>query len=163
AHVIVDTHGPRHDAPALVFEAGEVGRLDPFVIHELAAWTLALLARARMAAEPAVRPSWRAVAGGVRRLRAPAGGVVVPLVPIGRMTSKRTVTARVVVEEYVVVRDSGGHAERRPVIQTVIVIGPITRRIRVTLTNRGDMIFPMLVGRTTLGADFVVDAAAREL
>jgi hypothetical protein len=45
----------------------------------------------------------------------------------------------------------------------MIVLGPITRRVRVTLTNRGDMIFPMLVGRTTLGGDFVVDAAAREL
>jgi hypothetical protein len=33
----------------------------------------------------------------------------------------------------------------------------------VTLTNRGDMLFPMLIGRTALGAGVVVDPTRRYL
>jgi hypothetical protein len=35
--------------------------------------------------------------------------------------------------------------------------------VRISLTDRGDMLFPMLVGRSALGEDFVVDAAAKNL
>ena len=84
--------------------------------------------------------------------------------PIGRRSAHgRGARARVVVEEYVTVRDSGGHAERRPVIETTLVLGSMRRRIRVTLTDRGDMLFPMLVGRTALAEDFIVDPASRHL
>ncbi len=84
--------------------------------------------------------------------------------PTGRRpNSGKGRLTRVEVDEYVVVRDSGGHEERRPVITTTLSLGPITRRVRVSLTDRGDMLFPMLVGRTALGEDFVVDAAARNL
>ena len=41
--------------------------------------------------------------------------------------------------------------------------GRIERRITVTLTNRGDMLFPMLVGRTALGPGVVVDPSRRYL
>ena len=84
--------------------------------------------------------------------------------PIGRRPSggKGTV-ARVVVEEYVTVRDSGGHSERRPVIETTLVLGPLRRRVRISLTDRGDMLFPMLVGRTAVGDHFLVDASGRHL
>lgn len=76
-------------------------------------------------------------------------------VPTGE--SKRAVRARVEVIEQVLVRDSGGHAERRPVIETSLRIGERLRRIRVTLTDRGDMRFPMLVGRTALDARTRID------
>jgi hypothetical protein len=84
--------------------------------------------------------------------------------PTGRHpnTGKSRVT-RVEVEGWITVRDSGGHEERRPVITTTVTLGPISSRVRVSLTDRGDMLFPMLVGRTALGEDFVVDAAARNL
>jgi hypothetical protein len=68
----------------------------------------------------------------------------------------RTRSARVEVVEWTRVRDSGGHVERRPVIETVLELGPVERRVRVSLTDRGDMLFPMLIGRTALGADFRV-------
>jgi hypothetical protein len=71
--------------------------------------------------------------------------------------------ARVQVLEWVVVRDSGGHDERRPLIETTIVLGTTRWKIRVTLTDRGDMRFPMLVGRTALADHFVVDPTARDL
>ena len=70
---------------------------------------------------------------------------------------------RAAVRDFVVVRDTSGRTERRPVIETALKLGPIRRRIAVTLTNRGDMLFPMLVGRTALGPDVVVDPSRRYL
>jgi hypothetical protein len=67
------------------------------------------------------------------------------------------------VREHTLVRDSGGHAERRPVIETVLRLGTSERRVRVTLTSRGDMLFPMLVGRTALGPDVQVNPGRRFL
>jgi predicted deacylase len=70
---------------------------------------------------------------------------------------------RAAVRGYVTVRDTSGRLERRPVIETALRLGPLRRRIAVTLTNRGDMLFPMLIGRTALGAGVVVDPARRYL
>jgi hypothetical protein len=68
---------------------------------------------------------------------------------------------RVSVREFVAVRDTSGRLERRPVIETTLQLGPIRRRVRVTLTNRGDMAYPMLVGRTALAGFVVVDPSRR--
>jgi hypothetical protein len=81
--------------------------------------------------------------------------IVVPAGEGGR--TARTVKARVEVVEQAVVRDSGGHAEKRPVIETALRIGDRWRRVRVSLTDRGDMRFPMLVGRTALDARTRID------
>jgi len=70
---------------------------------------------------------------------------------------------RAAVREFASVRDTSGRTERRPVIETALKLGPIKRRIAVTLTNRGDMLFPMLIGRTALGPGVVVDPARRYL
>jgi len=70
---------------------------------------------------------------------------------------------RAAVRGYVVVRDTSGRMERRPVIETALHLGPLRKRIAVTLTNRGDMLFPMLIGRTALGTGVVVDPARRYL
>jgi len=75
----------------------------------------------------------------------------------------RPVVVRAAVREFASVRDTSGRTERRPVIETAIQLGPIRRRIAVTLTNRGDMLFPMLIGRTALGPGVVVDPARRYL
>ncbi len=79
----------------------------------------------------------------------------------GRRAAHTAVQA--VAREYVVVRESSGHSERRPVIETSLQLGAITRRIRLTLTDRADMLFPMLIGRTALGNDFSIDPARRYL
>ena len=70
---------------------------------------------------------------------------------------------RVQVREWARVKDTSGRTERRPVIETTLRIGPLERRIRLTLTDRGDMLYPMLVGRTALGNGVVVDPSQRRL
>jgi hypothetical protein len=77
--------------------------------------------------------------------------------------SRRRLIVRAPVKEQVTVRDTSGRQESRPVIETRLEMGPLRRRIRLTLTDRGDMQFPMLVGRTALGGAVVVDPGARDL
>ncbi|MEO6952495.1 MAG: RimK/LysX family protein [Polyangia bacterium] len=69
-------------------------------------------------------------------------------VPAGEHSAARK--ARVEIVEQAVVRDSGGHAEKRLVIETGLQLGARLRTVRVSLADRGDMRFPMLVGRTAL-------------
>ena len=55
------------------------------------------------------------------------------------------------------VRSSGGHLESRYVIVTDLTLGDKTWPIEVTLTNRRDMRFRMLLGRTALSGKALVD------
>jgi len=55
-----------------------------------------------------------------------------------------------------VVRDSGGHEERRYVIYTTLRIGDVKQKVEVTLTDRENMQFRMLIGRSAL-AGFLID------
>ena len=55
-----------------------------------------------------------------------------------------------VVKDFREVSDSGGHREMRYVIETEIILGEILRTIEVTLTNRDNMKFRMLLGRTAM-------------
>lgn len=55
------------------------------------------------------------------------------------------------------VRDTGGDQEDRPVVRTRVVCGPIDVEADVTLTQRTDMNFRMLLGRLTMDGACVVD------
>ncbi len=77
-----------------------------------------------------------------------------------RMRSKKLVTYEAKVVEFKKVRDSGGHEEIRPFIESTALIGSTTWRIRITLTNREKMNFRMLLGRTALAKRFVVDSGS---
>lgn len=57
------------------------------------------------------------------------------------------------------VTDSGGHSEERYFISTTISIGDLVRNVEVTLAQRTDMLFRMLLGRTALAPDIVVNPA----
>ena len=56
------------------------------------------------------------------------------------------------------VRSSSGHVQTRPVIITDITLDGATFPIELTLTNRDEMGFRLLVGRRALRRRFVVDA-----
>ena len=73
------------------------------------------------------------------------------------------VTARVRVLRHIRVTDSGGHPELRPLIETELALGPVRKRILLTLTDRSGMLFRMILGRKAVEGDFCVDAAAKYL
>lgn len=54
------------------------------------------------------------------------------------------------VKDFREVSDSGGHREQRYVIETEMLLGNLSRRIEMTLTNRDNMKFRMLLGRTAM-------------
>jgi hypothetical protein len=58
-----------------------------------------------------------------------------------------------------VVRDSGGHEELRYVIETPIAIGDQRFPVEVTLTDRDTMKFRVLLGRSGIDKQYVVDPA----
>ena len=55
------------------------------------------------------------------------------------------------------VTDSGGRASSRWFVRTKVALGSATFEAEINLTNRGDMLFPMLLGRTALRGRFRVD------
>lgn len=55
------------------------------------------------------------------------------------------------------VSDSGGHRERRYVIETPVRVAGVEWTIEVTLTRRDGMLFRMLLGRTGIAGRFLVD------
>ena len=69
--------------------------------------------------------------------------------------------ARVVAQRNVT--NSGGYVEQRFVIETRITIGLSTKIIEITLTRRKGMKFRMLLGRTALGADYIIDSSGSYL
>jgi hypothetical protein len=63
----------------------------------------------------------------------------------------------------VVVRNSGGQQEERPLIEAEVVLGPVRKRVLLTVTNRAAMRFRVILGRLALAGDFVVDVSRKYL
>ena len=55
------------------------------------------------------------------------------------------------------VKDSGGHVEKRYVIQTLVALGGMSWSINITLTNRDTMLFRMLLGRKAVEDRFLIN------
>ena len=62
-----------------------------------------------------------------------------------------------------VVSNSGGMREQRPLVETTLRLGPVVKRVRLTITNRSGMRFRMILGRKALEGDFVVDVSKKYL
>ena len=97
-------------------------------------------------------------------LRQTETGLVADLrLALSRKHPERVTIVSVPVLETVVVRSSTGMLEQRPLIETAIRLGPVTKRIQVTVTNRSCMLFRMIMGRKALEGDFVVDVSKKYL
>ena len=92
----------------------------------------------------------------------PGEGRVVELVlAVDRKAPDRQIRQRVPVLRTVVVRNSTGQRELRPVVETRVRIGPLTKVIRLTVTHRGPMRFSVILGRQALAGDCVVDVSRK--
>ena len=61
------------------------------------------------------------------------------------------------------IKSSNGKSEQRYVIKTPIKLGKLVWEIEITLTNRSDMSYLMLLGREGLDDKFLVDASSAYL
>src|SRR5690554_3384427 len=81
----------------------------------------------------------------------PAG---VKMVRFGIHPRQRDINTEVVctlpVKDERQITDSGGHREMRYVVETEVMLGARTWRVEMTLTNRDNMKFRMLLGRTAM-------------
>jgi len=55
------------------------------------------------------------------------------------------------------IKDSGGKVTIRPVIRTEIKIGKVVKQIELTLINRDEMGFRMLIGREAIKGQYLVN------
>jgi hypothetical protein len=62
-----------------------------------------------------------------------------------------------------VVRNTGGGSECRPVLDVLVRLGPVQKRIRLTVTNRTGLRHRMILGRQALAGGFVVDVSRKYL
>jgi hypothetical protein len=80
-----------------------------------------------------------------------------------RRRRDRLVVVQTPVLRMIAVRNSNGMREQRPLIETSIRLGPVTKRVRLTVTNRAGMCFRMILGRKALEGNFVVDVSQKYL
>lgn len=77
--------------------------------------------------------------------------------------SEKEITCVAPIVDQRIVRDSGGHAETRFVIETLVKVGKTSWPIEITLTSRDDMLFRMLLGRTAMNGRAMVDPSQKYL
>ena len=61
------------------------------------------------------------------------------------------------------IKDSGGHVESRFVIETTLLIGQSRWPLTLSLTDRGGMLFRMLIGRTALAGRVTISPGEKYL
>jgi hypothetical protein len=93
----------------------------------------------------------------------PDGQVVELSLALDRHRPKHTVKRTVPVLATVVVKCTGGLCESRPVIETRIRLGPVTKAVLFTLTDRSHMLTPLILGRQAIENEFVVDVSRKYL
>lgn len=82
--------------------------------------------------------------------------------PLQKRTDRECVCTAVVLDQRIVT-DSGGHKEKRYVIETTVILGDASWPIEITLTDRDTMRFRMLLGRTAIRDRYLVNPASSYL
>jgi hypothetical protein len=91
------------------------------------------------------------------------GRVADLVLALDRKAPGRQVRLRAPILGTIVVCNSAGQKELRPVVETRVRLGPIIKVIRLTVTNRAQMRFPVILGRQALAGDCVVDVSRKYL
>lgn len=78
---------------------------------------------------------------------------------LDRRHPDRLTAVRARVLRKVVVSNSNGLCEERPLIEAKISLGPVTKSVKLTVTNRSCMLFRMILGRKAIEGDFLVDVS----
>jgi hypothetical protein len=89
----------------------------------------------------------------------PRDGLPQLRVTLARYRSKVLIEKILPLLDEVAVTTSGGHRELRPVIATELLLGPLARVIRLTLTDRSALRSPMILGRSAFAGVLLVDAS----
>ncbi|NOT86359.1 MAG: ATP-dependent zinc protease [Methylococcaceae bacterium] len=74
-----------------------------------------------------------------------------------QLKTDRVIECHAKIKDRRLVSDSGGHKQRRYVIETPIIVGPLQFTAEITLTNRDSMRFRLLIGRTAMRGQFMVN------
>jgi hypothetical protein len=82
---------------------------------------------------------------------------------LDRRDPMRLTVVQTPVLQMVMVCNSSGIREQRPLVETCIRLGPVTKRVLMTVTNRAGMRFPVILGRKALEGDFVVNVSEKYL
>jgi hypothetical protein len=82
---------------------------------------------------------------------------------VGTTKNPKYIWGQAPLVDYRNVKNSGGKIEERPFIETTILIGGLTHKIILSVTNREKMKFPVLLGRSFLANKFLVDSGSKKL
>jgi hypothetical protein len=93
----------------------------------------------------------------------PAGLFVVMQLPLSHRHPQRQALVETPVLEMLHVRNSSGSYDCRPLVETLLQLGPVSKRIRLTVARRAGMCFRLLLGRKALEGDFIVDVSKKYL
>jgi hypothetical protein len=95
----------------------------------------------------------------VENLRELRGGQVRFDVPIAPGHPERRVTVHARVTRRGRVRSTSGELKPRVFVSVRIRLGPVERLVELGLVDRGQMQFPMLIGRSAIARAFLVDVS----
>jgi hypothetical protein len=93
----------------------------------------------------------------------PAGLRVFMRLLLSHRHPERQTLVEAPVLEMLDIRNSGGSCESRPVVETTLRLGPVSKRVRLTVARRAGMCFRLILGRKALEGDFVVDVSRKYL
>lgn len=71
----------------------------------------------------------------------------------------KVITCKALIDDIRNIKSSNGVSEQRFVIKTTASLGDLCWTIKISLTNRADMTYSMLLGREALGNKFYIDPA----
>jgi hypothetical protein len=102
-------------------------------------------------------------AAGFELRETPAGLIAVLRLHLSHRQPGRELTVQAPVLRMVGVRNTSGRRESRPLIETTLDLGPLRKRIQLTVARRLGMRFRLILGRKALEGDFAVDVSQKYL